>query len=83
MPGVYLDEHSRLRSYGATTKGPISVVKIEIEVRDSYSLAAILENLGRVQREQAAASAKPTKGKAKAITHEPPLQIPFFGSDGR
>ncbi|PZO81629.1 MAG: hypothetical protein DI629_03570 [Mesorhizobium amorphae] len=80
MAVIYLDEHSRLRSYGAATKGQNSVVKIEIEVRDSYSLGAILDNLGRIQREQAEASAKPKKGKAKAVTHEPLLQIPFFGS---
>lgn len=83
MTYLYLNDHMRLKSYSASTKGSKSLVRIDIEVNDPGRLGFLLEDLGNIEREQAAkakaekeAARKPPK-KQLALP-APLLQIPHF-----
>lgn len=88
MKSIWLDENCRLASYGATTKGAKSRVRIEIECPDGYSLGYLLDGLRQIDDEQRAA-AKAEKQPAKAKADRPKQQVeatarlalPFYGSD--
>ncbi len=61
------DEHARLKSYDAAVKGSKAVLRITIEVSDTFTLSYLLRSLGDVQKEQAAAAKrKPAEAPAKA-----------------
>ena len=68
------DEHTRLKSYSATTKGTVLIVKIEIEVTDLSEFNYLLRSLGELDAETksmraakaAAAKTKLLKAEAKA-----------------
>jgi hypothetical protein len=55
---IYFGKTARLKSYSAAVKGAKSIIKIEIEVSDSYELASILNDLGETTRAQKAADRK-------------------------
>lgn len=83
MSTIWLrDEHSRLKSYSASTKGSKSVVRIEIEVDEPGALGYLLLELGEIEREQKAAE-KPAKPKkqARLALPAPVAQLPYFGED--
>ena len=56
--GVIWHDSGRLKSYSASTKGKVSVVKVEIEVTDAFDLGSLLSGLDRTMEEQKAAKAK-------------------------
>ncbi|MBO4168896.1 hypothetical protein [Cereibacter azotoformans] len=51
---IYLADDSKLilKSYSATTKGPRSTIRIEIETEDTYELGFLLRELRQVQDQQ-------------------------------
>ena len=65
-------DKSRLRSYGATTRGKVSVVKIEVEVSDPHALAYLLEDLGEFNREQQASLKRAPSKQARQLMVPPP-----------
>ncbi|MBD8556870.1 hypothetical protein IFT84_20370 [Rhizobium sp. CFBP 8762] len=86
MSSIWLDEHCSLKSYSATTKGGKSMLRIEIDVRDHYSLGYLLRHLDEIEAEQKAAARKPRPAKGKAKSDQlalpsPPLQLPYFPGD--
>jgi len=66
------DEHTRLKSYTAVTKGTTSVIKIEIEVTDRFDFSYVLGQLEKLDaktkkvRAEKAAAAKQKPRKAEA-----------------
>ena len=52
MSTIWIDHHSRLKSYSATTRGRKSVVRIEVECGEPSSLGFLLEECGNIQRRQ-------------------------------
>lgn len=67
MSDIWIDQHSRLKSYRASVKGSKSVVTIEIECNDSGSLGWLLKGLGEItsEQERAAMQAKSERAAAK------------------
>lgn len=59
------DAKLRLKSFGATSKGARSTIRIELETEDAYELGYALQSLDQVQQEQK--SVKP-QTKAKQVT---------------
>lgn len=57
------DNHQRIKSYSATVKGKISVLKIEVEYSDPDEFHWALRNLGQIEAAQKAAKV----AKAKAL----------------
>lgn len=84
MTYLYLNDHMRLKSYSASTKGAKSLVRIDIEVNDPGRLGFLLEDLGRIEREQAAKAKAEKEAVRKASKNSrlalpaPLLQIPHF-----
>lgn len=60
MSQIYLSENTKLKTYGSSTKGEVSIIKVESETRDPYELASFLRCLNELAAEQKAA-AKPKK----------------------
>lgn len=88
MKSIWLDENCRLASYGATTKGAKSRVRIEIECPDGYSLGYLLDGLRRIDDAQRAAAKAEKQPATKAPAKGPErleaakrLALPFYGSD--
>ena len=52
MSGIYWDKGVKLKSYGATTKGERSTVRIDLEVTDVHELAYILRQCREINDEQ-------------------------------
>ena len=52
MTSIYLGKSGKVKSYAAAVKGPKSIIKVEIEVTDTYELASILQDLGEITRAQ-------------------------------
>ncbi len=63
MTSLYFGQHARLKSYGATTKGEKTIVKIEVESSDNYEVAGLLNDLRAMQAVQKPAA----KAKRLAI----------------
>lgn len=66
MADIWIDKHSRLKSYSASVKGAKSVVRIEIECDEPGSLGYLLKELGDIQREQTQREKAEKKAAAKA-----------------
>ncbi|MBD8554897.1 hypothetical protein IFT84_10215 [Rhizobium sp. CFBP 8762] len=82
MSTIFLDEHCTVKSYSASSKNGKSMVRIEIEVRDHYSLGCLLRELDRTREEQQADKASARKPKAKSAQlalPPPPLRLNHFG----
>lgn len=80
MPYIWIDDHSRLKSYSASVKGPKSIVKIEIECSEPASLGYLLEHLGETKRDQDKPKPRPEPGKPKRLAlPAPALQLEFKG----
>ncbi len=81
MSDIWIDKHSRLKSYKASVKGSKSVVTIEIECDEPGSLGYLLKDLGDIDRNQklAAERAKQEQAASKKTKQlalpSPPLQI--------
>ncbi|WP_037116127.1 hypothetical protein ACTTAF_06280 [Rhodobacter capsulatus] len=59
------DEHTRLRSYSATTKGTVSIVKIEVECTSSWEFGYLLRSLEELDTEtKAVRAAKAAAGRS-------------------
>lgn len=81
------DDQARIKGFSATTKSDaVSVVKIEIEVRDPFRLGVLLQELSEIRREQGRASrpsahqdpVRPTSSKSAAkLTAQPPLLLTY------
>lgn len=84
MTYLYLNDHMRLKSYSASTKGAKSLVRIDIEVNDPGRLGFLLEDLGRIEQEQTAKAkaekeaARKASKKSQLALPAPLLQIPHF-----
>lgn len=83
MTYLYLNDHMRLKSYSASTKGAKSLVRIDIEVNDPGRLGFLLEDLGRIEQEQAAKvkaeKEAARKSSKKPLMLPPPhLQLSYF-----
>lgn len=87
MTAIFLnDDHSRLKSYTATVKGPMAVVTIVLEVNDPTRLGFLLEDLGRSQaenerRKQREKQEAKAARKPKAVERKTMLSLPYFGKD--
>ncbi len=82
------DKDARLKTYSSSTKSDgRSVVKIEIEVHDTYRLASILRDLAELRAEQKAAvplteSKKPKRpGSRRVIASQRPLLLTYQRED--
>ena len=68
-----------------TAKGLETIVKIELSVKDPFSIASLLRQLDEVSREQEAAKTPPRKAptpKAKPLAlPAPALQLTYLGED--
>ncbi|SOC19578.1 hypothetical protein SAMN05877831_11815 [Rhodobacter maris] len=72
-------EHTRLKSYSATTKGTVSIVKIEVECTDLWEFNYLLQSLRELDTETkamraakaAAAKQKSRKAEAQALLSLP------------
>ncbi|WP_024276022.1 hypothetical protein [Hyphomicrobium sp. 802] len=76
------DKDARLKGFSSVTKdSTVAVLKIEIVVRDTYRLSALLDGLAEIKREQAAAdkaaAAEVKRPKRRAIENKPPLLLTF------
>lgn len=76
MAVLYLEEeHTRLKSYSATTKGGISTVRIDVEVTDHTRLGFLLSDLGQIDKDQKARKDAEKRSKAKEPA-KPLLALP-------
>ncbi|MGD9862556.1 MAG: hypothetical protein AB7S99_05020 [Pseudodonghicola sp.] len=75
MSGFYLhgrpDDRLRLKSFGATSKGAKSTIRIELETEDAFELGYALQSLAQVQEGQ-----KPPKPTPKRQTKAKQLALP-------
>lgn len=74
MADIWIDQHSRLKSYSAAVKGAKSVVRIEIECDEPGSLGYLLKGLGDIQREQELKTQQ-EKAAKKAAANAKPLAL--------
>ncbi|WP_275789730.1 hypothetical protein [Pararhizobium gei] len=83
MPVIFLEEeHTRLKSYTASTKGAVSIVRVDIEVTDPMRLGYLLAELETIEKaqkarqttEKAAARAK-TRAKPQLALAAPLLRL--------
>jgi len=91
LKSIWIDlDRINLRSYGATTKGARSLIRLELETTDPRALARLLEEIGEVrgqiERERRAAAdearaAKRRDGKKLRIGRQTMLAIPYFEDD--
>ncbi len=73
------DEHTRLKSYSATTKGTVSIIKIEIECTDHGQFSYLLRSLAEIDAEQKtarAAKAAAAKQKSRKAEAQARLALP-------
>lgn len=72
------DEHTRLKSYSATTKGTVSIVKIEIECTSSWEFGYLLRSLEELDTETKAvrAAKAAAKQKSRKAAAAPMLALP-------
>jgi len=73
------DGHTRLKSYSATTKGTVSIVKIEVECTDLWEFNYLLRSLGELDAETKAvraAKAAAAKTKSRKAAAGPMLALP-------
>lgn len=77
------DEHVRLKSYGAVIKGPVAILRLEIEVRDTYELGFMLRGLEELQQAGKARPKRPAKAaEQKKIGHQARLALPAPNQEG-
>ncbi len=69
------DEHVRLKSYSASTKGAVSTIRIDVEVTDPLRLGFLLQELAEIQAELKSAKAGKSKPR-KSAAAEPQLALP-------
>lgn len=88
MATLYLDEHSTIRKFTSAGTGTRTIVKVEIEVTDPYSLGSLLRELGDEQQKRAAArkaaddAARTEKTHARKLAKPAKmLALPYFGGD--
>lgn len=65
------DAKLRLKSFGASSKGARSTIRIELETDDAFELGYALQSLAQVQQEQ-----KPVKPAPKQQTKAKQLALP-------
>lgn len=66
MASLYFnDEHVRVKSYSASTKGAVSTIRIDVEVTDPMRLGFLLQELAEIQADQKAAAAAKSKAKPR------------------
>lgn len=73
------DEHTRLKSYSATTKGAVSIVKIEVECTDLWEFSHLLHSLRELDTEtkaMRAAKAAAAKQKSRKAEAQARLALP-------
>lgn len=73
------DEHTRLKSYSAITKGTISILKIEVECTDQFEFSFLLRQLAELDaktKEVRAAKAAAAKQKSRKAAAAPLLALP-------
>lgn len=89
MSDIWIDKHSRLKSYKASVKGSKSVVTIEIECDEPGSLGYLLKDLGNMTADQKLAAERTKQEQATAkktkqlALPSPPLQIRDMRGDER
>lgn len=92
MTSIYWNEDdARLAKYSASTSSGRSgktVVRIELEVTDSYRLGYLLDGLREIEAEQLRAATAEREAKAAAkrkparrALPSPPLQLEYRGPD--
>lgn len=59
------DDHTRLKTYSASTKGAVSTIRVEIEVTDPMRLGFLLSELAEIVSEQKARKAATAKSERK------------------
>lgn len=75
-------EHVRLKSYGAVTKGKVSVVTIAVEVTDTFELSMLLRELESLSEATKAAKrhvepkAEPKPRTQRKLGHQQMLALP-------
>lgn len=77
MSTIWIDRHSRLKSYSAAVKGSKSVVSIQIECDEPGSLGFLLEELGRIDREQREARKREAEEVSRSQKQKKPLALPI------
>ncbi|MCF1744643.1 hypothetical protein [Paradevosia shaoguanensis] len=50
---INIGDGVRLKGYGATTRGPKTTLKIEVEITDTFELAHLLRELGEKSKPKA------------------------------
>lgn len=76
MAILYLgEEHTRLKSYSATTKGGISTIRIDVEVTDPTRLGFLLSDLGEIEKDQKAKKEAEKRSNAQGAK-KPLLALP-------
>lgn len=90
MKSIWIDlDRISLRSYGASTKGARSIIRLELETTDPRALARLLEEIGEVkgqierERQAAADEARAAKRGEKKLRvgRQTMLAIPYFEDD--
>ncbi|WEO73804.1 hypothetical protein [Agrobacterium vitis] len=87
MSMIYLSEASRLKKYSAAVTGSQAVVKIEVAVSDHGSLGFLLDELSKIEKDQAVRDkakklAERQSKASKPLAISAPLkQIPYFEGD--
>ena len=73
MASLYFnDEHVRVKSYSASTKGAVSTIRIDVEVTDPMRLGFLLQELAEIQTEQKATAAAKSKAKPRKASKSKP-----------
>lgn len=73
------DEHVRLKSYSASTKGAVSTIRIDVEVTDPMRLGFLLQELKEIQAElKAATAARKKESQRKPIAAQLALPAPLL-----
>ncbi|MFH1796293.1 MAG: hypothetical protein ABIF45_17525 [Pseudomonadota bacterium] len=71
MAGIWFEDGSaRIRSYSSTTKGQQRLVRIELEVLNTYELGSLLRQLDEMQEPKSKKVAAPKKPTAPLLIED-------------